>query len=154
MRKSILGLMSIILILVQLACNLPSNAPSVATITLTPTTSPPLIQGTSPTLAIATNTLTPAAPQDPLVLRATLCWQGPGPKYIVVSSLNQGERVKLLGKGSIPGWYIVENPIYHDLCWMAATDLQVDPGIDLASLKVYTPPIPKPTKKPKQTPTP
>src|SRR5258706_14018205 len=43
-------------------CNLPSNAPSVATITLTPTTSPPLIQGTSPTLAIATNTLTPAAP--------------------------------------------------------------------------------------------
>src|SRR5689334_1255653 len=106
MRKSILGFVPITLILVQLACNLPSNAPSVATITLTPTTSEPLIEAASAIPEIATDTPTPTAPQDPLVLRATLCWQGPGPKYIVVSSLNQGERVKLLGKGSIPSWYI------------------------------------------------
>jgi hypothetical protein len=72
----------------------------------------------------------------------------------VVSSLDQGERVKLLGQGSIPGWYIVENPTYHDLCWVAATDLQVDASTDLASLKIYNPPVPKPTKTPKPTPTP
>jgi uncharacterized protein YgiM (DUF1202 family) len=88
-----------------------------------------------------------------------LCWQGPGPKYEVVSALTKGSRVKLLGQGSISGWYIVRNPIYHDPCWVQQTDLQIEPGTDLLSLQIfnppptYTPTQPPPTSTPTVTPT-
>lgn len=92
-------------------------------------------------------------PSDPLVLRATLCWVGPGNQYEVVSALKEGERVPLLGKGSIADWWIVRNPIYRDPCWVQARDLQVDPGVDVAALQVYYPP-PTPTYTPSETPLP
>jgi hypothetical protein len=94
-----------------------------------------------------------ATPGDPLVLRATLCWVGPGTQYEVVSALKEGERVPLLGKGSIPDWWIVKNPIYRDPCWAQASDLQVDPGVNLEALQVYYPP-PTPTYTPTETFTP
>jgi hypothetical protein len=94
-----------------------------------------------------------ATPSDPLVLRTTLCWVGPGTQYEVVSALKEGERVSLLGKGSIPDWWIVKNPIYRDPCWAQAGDLQLDPGINLEALQVYYPP-PTPTYTPTETFTP
>src|SRR5262245_33185393 len=139
MNRKLLGILPLLIAI--LACNLPSSVP-----TATP------LPSDTPIPAIATATLSletatpavPATPENPLVLRATLCWQGPGPVYPVVSGLKINERVKLLGRGSINGWYVVENPIYHDPCWVQASDLQVDPGIDLLSLRVFTPP-PTPT---------
>ena len=94
-----------------------------------------------------------ATPGDPLVLHTTLCWVGPGAQYEVVSALKEGERVPLLGKGSIPDWWIVKNPIYRDPCWAQAGDLQVDPGVNVAALQVYYPP-PTPTYTPTETLTP
>jgi hypothetical protein len=94
-----------------------------------------------------------ATPGDPLVLQSTLCWVGPGAQYEVVSALKEGERVPLLGKGSIPDWWIVKNPIYRDPCWARASDLQVDPGVNVAALQVYYPP-PTPTFTPTATFTP
>jgi uncharacterized protein YgiM (DUF1202 family) len=88
-----------------------------------------------------------------LVLRATLCWVGPGSQYEVVSALKDSERVPLLGKGSIPDWWIVRNPIYRDPCWVQAQDLQVGSGIDAGALQVYYPP-PTPTYTPTETPLP
>jgi hypothetical protein len=153
MRKAILGFVPILLILVQLACNFPqavgpapqaSEAPAI-----------PIVVEVASATATQTATSTPIpTPQDPLVLRATLCWRGPGSLYVVVSGLKLNERVKLLGVGSIPGWFIVDNPTYHEPCWVQATDLQVDAGIDLTALKIYSPPPLKPTKTPKPTATP
>ncbi len=157
MRKSILGLVPILMILAQLACNLPGNTQSVPLQPDTATPTPSILIEVAPNTPeppIGTATPVPT-PQNPLVLRATLCWQGPGPQYLVVSALKQSERVKLLGRGSISGWYVVENPTYHDLCWVQEVDLQIEPGTDLLNLKVYNPPPkPTPTKIPSITPTP
>ena len=159
MRRSILGLVPILLIAAQLACNLPGNAAPAPVDTPLPAPAIPIeIPSNTPEAVIGTATPS-LAPQDPLVLRSTLCWQGPGSDYFVVSGLKNGERVKLLGRGSIPGWFVIENPTYHDPCWVQDADLQIDPGTDLLSLKIYNPP-PKPTptkvptKKPSKTPTP
>lgn len=154
MRKPGLAIIPAMLIVVQLACNLPQAS---GASTIVPVPQPE--QATEPPVAAAPATETPTVtatlpPQDPLVLRSTLCWRGPGDLYVVVSGLKQGDRAKLLGKGSIPGWFILENPTYHDPCWVRASDVQIDPSVDLLSLKIYSPPPLKPTKTPKPTPTP
>jgi hypothetical protein len=148
MKKFAFGLLTFALFLQ--ACNLPSNVPTetpTATIssTLTSTPTPP-----------ATETLAPiATPQNPLVLRDTLCWVGPGNKYDVVSALKVGTRIELLGRGTIDGWWVISNPIYKDACWVQAVDVQIEPGFDTSALKLIAPPpLPTPTWTPSQTPTP
>jgi len=156
MRKSILVLASVLTVWILSACNMPRNGPPVPTETFTPT--PALFVETStPTLeaqTLPTDTAAPTAtPQDPLVKQAALCWQGPGQKYEVVSALKQNERVKLLGRGSISGWFVIENPIHHDPCWVSEGDLQIDAGTDLNSLRIINPPPTATPTKPPPTPT-
>ena len=171
MYKSVLRITPAALMLagVALACNFPRPTPvpplpieistSLSAGKPAPTIFALIGETSTPTLALTdTATLVPT-PQNPLVLRATLCWVGPGSKYEVVSSLKQGERVELLGRGSITGWYVVKNPIYRDPCWVAESDLQIEAGTDITNLRVFVPPptptpTPKPTKVPSPTPTP
>jgi hypothetical protein len=87
------------------------------------------------------------------VLETTLCWKGPGAQFEVVSALKKDERVELIGQASIPGWWIVDNPIYHDPCWAQAAHLQIEPGYNTSTLPFYTPP-PTPTSTPTDTRTP
>lgn len=140
------------------ACNLPSSTSTAEAID-TPSIPVEILLTETPTPPVTiypTDTSTPLpAPtaQDPLVAFAALCWWGPGPVYEVISSLKQDIRVKLTGKGSIPGWYLVENPIYHVPCWVQDDYLQIDPNTDLAALPIFTPP-PTPTPSPTQTRTP
>jgi hypothetical protein len=96
----------------------------------------------------ATETFTPLpTAQNPLVIRDTLCWRGPGPGYVVSSAVHAGTRVILLGQGSIPGWWVIEGPVYHDACWIYQQDLQIDPGYSFQGLRTYDPPAtPRPTK--------
>jgi hypothetical protein len=152
-----------IFLLAVLACNLPAGivtpdvqATSAAqTATAAAGASIPATETSTP-LAIATNTSLPSAtstPQNPLVIKDALCWEGPGPAYLVVSAVKNGERVALLGRGSISGWWVIENPIYHDPCWLQEDVLQIDPGYDLSDLKIINPP-PTPTPKPTDTPSP
>ena len=169
MKKNVPIIMFLMIVMVQAACNLPSGAPPdgsggeeqpTPTFTL-PAAESGVVFTDTPTATpvpaiVSTDTASPTPlPQDPLVVRATLCWQGPGGVYEVVSALKANERVKLLGRGSISGWYVVDNPIYHDPCWVAAGDLQIDAGTDLAGLKIINPPpTATPTKPPTYTPTP
>jgi len=94
-----------------------------------------------------------STPQNPLVLETILCWKGPGNQFEVVSALKKDERVKLIGIASIPGWWIVDNPIYHDPCWAQAEYIKLEPGYSTAALPIYTPP-PTPTPTPSNTPIP
>jgi hypothetical protein len=108
----------------------------------------------SPTPAITltpppTETLTPAvtatpAHMQPLVINFAGCFYGPGPTYTLESNIKQGKRVQLLGVGSQTGWYIIRNPYFHKPCWIAATDLQIDLGINTTVLPVMTPGAPVP----------
>lgn len=154
------------LCLIVTACNLPSAAS-----TPTPETQPENpIQLPSETAILVPYTDTPLpsetplpsatpTPGNPLVLRTTLCWVGPGAQYEVVSALKEGERVELLGQGSIPDWWIVRNPIYRDPCWVRAQDLQIEPGYNISGLQIFYPPptptfTPSPTATATATPTP
>jgi len=160
------------LIVVLGACNLPSpteEEESALDIVITraagtltaqaaflpnPTSTPnPEVDVTLAPNPTATEALPTSTPQNPLVLETTLCWKGPGAQFEVVSALKKDERVELLGQGSITGWWIVDNPIYHDPCWAQAGSLQLDPGYNTAALPIYTPP-PTPTSTPVDTATP
>jgi hypothetical protein len=151
MKKLAFGLLTFTLFIQ--ACNLPSGAP----VTETPTAAVPSPQTIAPSSTpAATETPVPTAtPQNPLVLRDTLCWIGPGNKYDVVSALKVGTRIELIGRGTIDGWWVISNPIYKDACWVQATDIQIETGFDTSALKVIAPPpLPTPTWTPSQTPTP
>ena len=145
------------------ACNLPSaaNTPIPETQSEAPvqlpseTPTPNLILAPFTDTPLPTETPLPSmtpTPENPLVLRTTLCWVGPGAQYDVVSALKEGERVELLGQGSISDWWIVRNPIYRDPCWVQAKDIQIEPGYDVSGLQIYYPP-PTPTLTPSLTPT-
>jgi uncharacterized protein YgiM (DUF1202 family) len=90
-------------------------------------------------------------PGNPVVIHDALCSEGPGNVYEVVSSVKTGTKVELIGVGSVPGWYIITNPIYHDPCWIAAANLQIDPNYNLSALRIYNPPS-TPTPTPSNTP--
>jgi hypothetical protein len=129
-------------------CSLPTATPfALPTSTLAPQTDTPTLEpGTSapaatdtPTLPPPTDTLVPTI-ANPVVVRDTLCYLGPGKVYGVVSSLLQGTTVPLLGKSAQLDWWIVQNPRHNVPCWIAASDLQIDLSIDTSSLEVVTPP--------------
>lgn len=107
---------------------------------------PTLLPTESPTQVVTP--LYTATPQDPLVLRDTLCWVGPGPAYEAVGSLRQDTRVELIGHAD--GWWIVDHPTYHTECWVMGADLQIEPGTDVQSLPFYYPPR-MPTHRPQPT---
>jgi len=113
-----------------------SPAPSV--------TSTPKIPATATVVpGIAT---TSSGPQNSLVTTSTLCWLGPGKIYEVSSTIQKGTRVELLGRGDISGWWIVRNPKYHDPCWMPDKYLQIDAGVNVSALPIFTTPFtPTPT---------
>jgi hypothetical protein len=160
---------TVIVGLALLGCNLPkgTDAPDVsgtivaATLSALETSAALALTQTAPigaetsTPAAASPTTAPAVTpvqQGPLVTIDSLCWVGPGNQYEVVSAIRTGTHVELLGRGTIAGWYIVRNPIYHDPCWVQATSLQIDPAFDLTGLPYFSPP-PTPTPTPTNTPT-
>lgn len=106
----------------------------------------------SPTPPPPTETLTPAPTETPtpaptaagdptiaITLTYAACWFGPGPSYALESNISQGKRVKLLGMGSVSGWFVIRNPYFRQPCWIRASDLQLDPGLDVSTLPVMTP---------------
>ncbi len=158
------------LLLAIMACNLPSGTPTPSgetmvaatvsaletSVSASQTALPPAVTSTP----AASNTLPPqvtATAGNPVVIQDALCWVGPGDAYEVVSAVKTGTQVELLGRGSIAGWYIITNPIYHDPCWIGAANLQIAPGYNLSGLPIINPPAsptPTPTDTPKPTNTP
>lgn len=161
---------TLVVVLLLSACNMPGTKEQTpdlvatwvaATLTsvgapvpvATATPNPPAFPTASQLPKPSDTSMPPATPQNPLVLETILCWKGPGSQYEVVSALKKDERVELIGQGSIAGWFIVNNPIYHDPCWAQAAYLQIEPGYNTYALPIYTPP-PSPTPTPTVTRTP
>lgn len=165
-RFTIVGVM---LAFAVIACNLPAAAPTLdAGTTMVAATLSALQTGVFASQTalsvqvsstpVVTDTIQPQispTASNPHVIRDALCWVGPGNAYEVVSSVRTGTQVQLLGRGSLVGWYIINNPIYHDPCWIEAANLQIDPGYNLSGLPVINPPpSPTPTDTPTATYTP
>ena len=162
-----MALAALVVMMAILACNYPTPTPtpdvgatfvagtltSLASGVSAPQTSSTAVDTST---ALATDTSLPSStptPGNPVVIHDALCSAGPGSVYEVVSSVKTGTSVELMGVGSIAGWYIIRNPIYHDPCWIAAANLQIDPGYNISSLKIFYPPS-TPTAVPSATPVP
>jgi hypothetical protein len=105
-----------------------------------PTPLPPTI---TPTPSF-TDTPTPAPtssepPKRPLVTEFAGCWTGPGSTYTLISNIDAKKRVDIIGIGSVPGWYIIRNPYFHNPCWMEGVHLNIDPNLNLSVIPVMTP---------------
>jgi hypothetical protein len=169
MRRTLMrfALAVFVLLLADLACNLPSAPPTpdaggtmIAVTFFAYQTKVSASQTALPsnitTTPVSTNTISiqfTSTPNNPLVIRDALCWVGPGNAYEVVSAVKTGTQVQLLGRGSLSGWYIINNPIYHDPCWIEAANLQIDPGFNILGLPIINPP-PSPTPTLTKTPEP
>ncbi|MCK5316669.1 MAG: hypothetical protein KAJ55_02080 [Anaerolineales bacterium] len=91
-----------------------------------------------------------SSPDLPIINTDTLCWEGPGSLYEVVSSVTEGTQVTLLGRGIDSNWWIIDNPRYPGVaCWLPGDALDFDPSLDLSGLPfIKAPPIPTPTATP------
>jgi uncharacterized protein YgiM (DUF1202 family) len=124
--------------------------------TAQPVPIPPTATATAGAAALPTIApfVTPV-PQKPVVQVTSLCWTGPGPVYPVVSAVKAGTAVTVLGVGSTTGWFVIENPIYRDRCWIEAKNLALDPFFNTSGMQVFNPPpTPGPTETPVPSPTP
>jgi hypothetical protein len=78
----------------------------------------------------ATAAVTPTAPAVTPTTKPTLfisaasssCRTGPGPDFRVIAAFAAGTTVDLLGKDSADSYWIVEDPISHDICWVQVQD--------------------------------
>jgi hypothetical protein len=120
--------------------------------TAQPVPVPPTATATAGAAALPTIApfVTPV-PLQPVVRVTSLCWTGPGTIYPVVSSVKAGTAVTVLGVGSKTGWFVIENPIYRDRCWIEAKNLELDPFFNTSGMQVFNPP---PTPGPEITPGP
>jgi len=110
--------------------------------TQTAAASPPTSSATSTPKPVPTQTatITPTMPppKPPIVVNFAGCWRGPGPSYVLVSNISKGQRVDLVGIGSVTGWYIIINPYFHQACWIQAANLSIHAGTDLTKYPVMT----------------
>ncbi len=104
------------------------------TATPTPTETP-----TSTPVIAATSS---ERPHLPVLIAFAGCWFGPGPSYVLDSNISIGKRVEILGNGSVPGWYIIRNPYFHNPCWVEAVNLKIDERMDTSVYPVMTPGAP------------
>ena len=119
----------------NLATNVAAGVSSAFTLTAEAPTSIP----SATPLPTATFTPTSGPIQPPTVRHHAACWFGPGSDYNLESNITKGERVQILGVGSLPGWYIIRNPYFQQPCWIQAADLNIDPAMDLSQYPIVTP---------------
>ena len=110
-----------------------------------PTLTPSATPTQTPMPPTATPTKGPIKP--PIVSNFAPCWWGPGNAYHLESNVEAGEQVQLVAVGSLPGWYIIINPYFYQRCWIQATNLTIDPNMDLSQYPIMTP-IPLRTPNP------
>jgi hypothetical protein len=110
-----------------------------------PTLTPSATPTQTPMPPTATPTKGPIKP--PIVSNFAPCWWGPGNAYHLESNIEAGEQVQLVAVGSLPGWYIIINPYFYQRCWIQATNLTIDPNMDLSQYPIMTP-IPLRTPNP------
>jgi hypothetical protein len=167
--KSILWISGLTLLLALLACNIGARPPAPKSKDVLPSATagvsiePSSTEAQAETQLPPTESLTPQpvtdtpsgptltpTPQNPLVTETAYCWSGPTSKtltYELISSIQAGTRVQLLGRGIEDGWWVVRNPRYNDPCWIQQEYIQIDPGYDLSTLRTFAVP-PTPTATP------
>ncbi len=116
----------------QLAEVMLTQTAAAVTSTPVPPTETPLPQFTeTPTLEPA-----PVETAFPVVTGNTACYTGPGTNYELVTNISDTEEVYVLGISAVPGWYVIENPVYGSMCWISAENMKFEADFDLSTLPV------------------
>lgn len=125
----------------QLAAEMMTQTAGAVTPTPLPPTETPTPQVTD----------TPEVPTEkpvvgrPMVITFTGCWTGPGESYRFISNIDPSIRkngkqpVTILGIGSEPGWYVIQNPYFNNPCWVKAETMEIDPNMDMNQFRMMTP---------------
>ncbi len=100
---------------------------------------PPSPTATATPTPPPTPTVTSSPTQQPVVIHLAACWFGPGRAYNLESNIKEGESVELLAVGTVPGWYIIRNPYFHQPCWIQAENLSLDPAFNPSQFPMMTP---------------
>ncbi len=128
--KSLARFVTLALVLMLTGCNLPKSQPApspgvnpqVATLVATLQAGP----SATPITPSATSVPPPETPtaQPTLTISATnaSCRSGPGTNFKEVSQFPAGTKLTMIGKDSADGYWIVQDPTSHDLCWILASD--------------------------------
>jgi len=81
------------------------------------------------------------------IIRDTLCYEGPGRNYPVVSAVQQNQTANIYGISSNGTYYVIENPRLPVSCWVEITTIEYDG--DPGTLRIFAnPPTSTPTKPP------
>ena len=80
---------------------------------------------------------TPKPTQQPaMILSLVLCWNGPGPGYEVISSLQPNTPVEVLGLGLGGDFIVITNPSYNRPCWVKETDIELY-GLNTEEMTIF-----------------
>jgi len=93
------------------------------------------VTSTPPPVEFIACTPTPTQPA-PIILEIVLCWNGPGPGYDVISSLEANTPVEVLGVGVDGDHIVITNPRYDRPCWVKETDIELY-GLNLAGMPIF-----------------
>lgn len=159
--------LSILLIIVLSACNLPSGGDNAGnsnsteapindlalTVTaqallLNQVTNTPEFTATPQFTATPEFTATPSVPQVSVTTN-TNCRTGPGVVYDLLGGLNIGQTAEVVGKSSSTGYWIIKLPGSNTICWLFPQHATVSGNT--SNLPEY--PVPA-TPTPSNTPTP
>jgi hypothetical protein len=113
-------------------------SPTPLPVTNTPFPTPTETQPPEPTWDPNNHTVIVATNEAAGISKAA-CWFGPGSSYNLESYITNHKEVELLGVGSVPGWYIVKNPYFHQPCWISAAEVKIPEGMGLATYPVISP---------------
>ena len=81
-----------------------------------------------------------AALKRPVTTAFAPCRTGPGPQYTHITNIAEKKYVTLIGMGSVPGWYVIRDPYFRNICWIEAIYVKLDPNLNTSTLPVMTPP--------------
>lgn len=102
-----------------------------------PTATPIPLETATPTAEPAS--AEPVATSMPEVIGFSPCYTGPGETYALTSNISDTKKVELIGVGSVPGWYVIENPYFWSPCWIRAEHLKIESDVDLSAFPVISP---------------
>lgn len=99
---------------------------------------------TSTLVSLTSELSTDATADEPASVREdALCWKGPGDDYEIVSSLIAGTEVTVLGRGIVPGWWVIDNPRFAGVaCWTPQEALEVGSKVDVPETLFSVPTLP------------
>jgi hypothetical protein len=107
----------------------------------TPSTTP--IPTETPTAAATPTSVEPTTPpKRPVTTAFAPCLKGPGSQYTHITNIAAKKYVTFVGVGSVPGWYVIRDPYFRNICWIEAIYLKLDPKMDVSTYPVVTPPSP------------